>query len=148
MALEGEDGGGGGDVVGPRPKRVGPVETTAEPTPGQRVSAAVASLGLLYVVPSLWTLVVLVGRRGPGRRFERSYAWSALLFHIEGLALVALLCLPVVVDDGRTPGLLAFPALVALGLTMVTLFGAVSALVGSGFAWPSLPGRRAGTEAG
>lgn len=133
-----------GHETSPPARWIGPLATEALPTVGQRRSAAVCSLGILYLLPALWVVVVLVGRRGPGARFERSYAWASLVFQAEGLAVVALLCLPAVLDDGRTPGLLAFPAVVALGLATVTLYGTVCALVGSGFAWPSLPRRRAG----
>lgn len=129
-----------------RRKRFGPLPTEAETTPPQRVSAAVCSLGLLYFLPLVWTLFVLVARRGPGAAFERSYAWAALVFQLEVVALVAVLTLPAVLDDGRTPGLLAFPALVALVASLVSVVGAVSALVGSGFAWPSLPVGRAGVD--
>lgn len=107
----------------------------------RRVSAAVCALGALYLVPLLWILVVLVLRRGPSATFERAYAWASLLFHLEVFAVVSMLTLPFVLDGGRTIAIVVPAGVVAAAAAFVSVYAAVCALVGSGFAWPTVPRR-------
>lgn len=141
-----DDADGGPASVPPaRGRWLGAVEVEGHAPDGvagpRRISAAVCAVGALYVVPLLWILWVLAVRRGPAARFERSYAWAALLFQVEALVVISVLALPFVLDGGRTVGLLVLPGVAAAAAGFVSVYAAVCALVGSAFLWPTVPRR-------